>query len=71
MEQNEIYMIRGTDYKQMTIQLLEELDLAQDIGDRKKLVGIKPNLLSHYPSAAGGRAAYISEAAGIFQAGGA
>lgn len=46
MEQNEIYMIRGTDYKQMTIQLLEELDLAQDIGDRKKLVGIKPNLLS-------------------------
>lgn len=46
MEQNEIYMMQGTGYKQMTIELLRGLDLAADIGDRKKRIGLKPNLVA-------------------------
>ncbi len=45
MEKNEIYMVQGTNYKQMTIDLLNALDLASDIGDKKKRIGLKPNLV--------------------------
>lgn len=53
MRQNEIYMIRGTDYKQMAMELLDRLDLAADIGDRSKRVGIKPNLVVAKPASSG------------------
>lgn len=46
MEKNEIYLIQGTNYKQMTIDLLQGLDLASDIGDRNKKIGLKPNLVA-------------------------
>ena len=46
MKDNEVYMICGTQYKQMAIELLETLDLASDIGDRAKRVGLKPNILN-------------------------
>ena len=46
MERNEIYIIHGSDYKEMTVRLLEAADLAGMIGDRKKKVGLKPNLLA-------------------------
>lgn len=38
-------MIQGEDYKQMALQILETADLAEDIGDRQKRIGIKPNIL--------------------------
>lgn len=46
MERNEIYRIQGKDYKEMTIQLLEEADLAALIPDKNACIGIKPNLVS-------------------------
>lgn len=36
MEKNEILVIYGTDYIGMTKEILEEADLAGQIGDRKK-----------------------------------
>ncbi len=46
MKRNDIYMIHGRQYKQMAIELLEAVGLADDIGDREKRIGIKPNLLA-------------------------
>ncbi len=46
MKKNQIYVKCGTDYKEMTKELLRESGLEQLIGDRKKLIGIKPNLVS-------------------------
>lgn len=46
MENNEILVIYGNEYKKMTKELLEEADLAGRIGDRGKRIGIKPNLVS-------------------------
>ena len=43
---NEILVIYGKEYGKMTRRLLEEADLAAQIGDRKKRIGIKPNLVS-------------------------
>lgn len=31
MERNDIYMIQGTNYKEMTMKLLEHIDLADNI----------------------------------------
>lgn len=45
MDKNDIYIIQGEDYKQMAIQILEAAKLAEDIADRKKRIGIKPNIL--------------------------
>ena len=45
MKDNQFYMIHGTDYKQMTIDLLEAADLASEIGNRDAKIGIKPNLV--------------------------
>ncbi len=53
MKNNEIYAIQGTDYKQMTIELLESLDLAEDIGGRSKRIGLKPNLNVAKPASGG------------------
>lgn len=46
MNKNQILIACGTEYKKMTKELLEKSDLAELIGDRKKTIGIKPNLVS-------------------------
>lgn len=46
MEKNQIYIKCGTEYKEMTKELLAECSLAEMIGDRKTRIGIKPNLVS-------------------------
>jgi len=54
MERNEILKIYGTDYKAMTLRLLEEAGLADRIGSKAARIGIKPNLVSPYPAENGG-----------------
>ena len=46
MDKNQIFITSGTEYKRMTKGLLEKADLQSHIGDRKKKIGIKPNLVS-------------------------
>ena len=46
MKKDEIFVIYGTEYKKMTIELLEACKLANMIGDHRKRIGIKPNLVS-------------------------
>lgn len=53
MENNEILVIYGSEYKRMTKELLEEADLAGRIGDPGKRIGIKPNLVSPVPAEEG------------------
>lgn len=45
MNKNQIVMIHGTDFIQMTMKLLEEIHLEQIIGEHSKRVALKPNLL--------------------------
>ena len=45
MEQKDIFVIRGTDYKKMAIRVLEAAKVAEDIGDRRRRIGLKPNLV--------------------------
>ena len=42
MNKNDIFIIHGTDYKDMTIRLLHEAGLAEEIGDREKHIALKP-----------------------------
>ncbi len=46
MKDNEIYMIQGTEYEEMTRQILEKADLAARIPSPSCAIGIKPNLVS-------------------------
>ena len=46
MNKNEIYIKSGTDYKEMTKELLAQCGLASVISDKKMQIGIKPNLVS-------------------------
>lgn len=46
MERNQIYITCGTEYQEMTKELLKECALEELIGDRKKRIAIKPNLVS-------------------------
>lgn len=46
MNDNEILLIHGTDYLEMTKELLEEVFLAERIPDKNSKIGIKPNLVS-------------------------
>lgn len=46
MEQNEIFVIHGTNYKEMTKAILQEADLNGRIPDKSCRIGIKPNLVS-------------------------
>lgn len=46
MNRNEIYIKNGTQYKQMTKELLEQCGLIKQISDVKRQIGIKPNLVS-------------------------
>ncbi|MDO4260801.1 MAG: DUF362 domain-containing protein [Eubacteriales bacterium] len=45
MEKNEILMIHGKDYKEMTKKILAAAGLAEQIGGRDKRIGLKPNLV--------------------------
>ena len=46
MKKNEIYIKSGTEYKEMTKELLEQCDLAEQITSPDRQIGIKPNLVS-------------------------
>ena len=46
MNKNEIYIKSGTQYKEMTKELLAQCDLVSQITDKKIQIGIKPNLVS-------------------------
>lgn len=45
MKQNEILLVHGSDYQAMTVRLLEQADLAAEIGDRNARIALKPNLV--------------------------
>ena len=45
MEKNDIIIIHGTNYKEMSMQVLEKAGLADLIGSRDKSVALKPNLV--------------------------
>ena len=47
---NQIWKLYGTEYKEMTKELLSKTDLAGLIGDRKKRVAIKPNMVVASPA---------------------
>lgn len=38
-------MIYGKNYKEMTKEILTSAKLAEQIGDKKKKIGLKPNLV--------------------------
>ena len=46
MKKNEILVIYGTQYKEITKCLLKEADLAAHIPSKESKIGIKPNLVS-------------------------
>lgn len=66
MKQNEIWKIYGTEYKEITKQLLEETRLAEEIPSKSNLIGIKPNLVSAQP-AQFGATTHPEVAAGIIE----
>lgn len=53
MNQHDIIIIHGTDYKDMARKVLEAADLASDIGDTGKRIGLKPNLVTASPPSHG------------------
>ena len=54
IQKNEIWKIYGTNYKEMTVHLLEQTELAKLAGDRNAVIGIKPNLAVPSPAEYGG-----------------
>ena len=50
IRKNQIWKIYGTEYKTMTMELLEKTDLAALISDRNLRIGIKPNLVCPTPA---------------------
>ena len=54
MKKNEILILYGTEYLELTKKLLEEAQLAEMIGDPEKIIGIKPNLVAPVPAEDGG-----------------
>ncbi len=53
MNKNEINIINGTDYKEMTKALLIESGLCDLIGDKSKRIALKPNLVNASPASEG------------------
>ena len=53
MSRNDFYAVQGEDYKQMAIQILQAAELAADIGDKRKRIGIKPNILAAKTASSG------------------
>ena len=66
MHTNEILIIHGTAYRDMTKQLLEAADLASMIGDSKARIGLKPNLVNASAPSYGGTT-HTELAAGTIQ----
>jgi len=64
MYTNEILVVYGSDISGMAIALARESNLAELIGDRKKRIGIKPNLVTPSP-ASGGATTHPEIAAGL------
>ena len=64
MEKNEILVIYGNDIAAMAGKLAESAGLANLIGDKKKTIGLKPNLVVARP-ASGGATTHPEIAAGI------
>lgn len=46
MNKNDIFIIHGTNYKEMAKQILERADVAAEIGHMDKKIGLKPNLVN-------------------------
>ena len=53
MQKNDILMIHGTDYKEMTKRLLAEADVAGMIKDPAAKIALKPNLVTSNPPSSG------------------
>ena len=53
MKDNQILKIYGTDFKDMTKQLLDEAKLEDRIPNENSRIGIKPNLVSSSPASYG------------------
>jgi len=53
MEKNEILVTYGNDISAMAFRIAQEANLAELIGDRGKLVGLKPNLVVARPASNG------------------
>ena len=53
MEKNEILVTYGSDITKMATELAREANLAGLIGDRKKRIGLKPNLVTNRPASDG------------------
>lgn len=66
MNTNDIYIIHGTAYRDMTKQLLEAADLAGMIGSREKEIALKPNLVNA-SSPSYGATTHTELAAGVIQ----
>jgi len=64
MNKNDILTIYGTDPEEMAKKIAEEANLAGLIGDRNKLIGLKPNLVVARP-ASGGATTHPEIAAGL------
>ncbi len=54
IKKNQIVKIYGTDFKAITVELLENTELEKLIGDRSTRIGIKPNLVVPSPAEYGG-----------------
>lgn len=66
MEKNQIFIKCGTDYKEMTKEILAESKLAEQIGDKTLRIGIKPNMVSpSHPS--NGATTHAEVLAGIIE----
>lgn len=73
MKKNEILILYGTEYLELTKKLLEEAQLAEMIGDSGKIIGIKPNLVAPVPAedgrnnppGSGGRPGSVSQEHGF------
>ena len=66
MNKNDILIIHGTAYRDMTKQLLEAAGLADMIGDRNKKIALKPNLVNA-SSPSYGATTHTELAAGVIQ----
>ncbi len=53
MEKNDILVIQGENYKQMAVQILEAAHLADELRDRGKRIGVKPNILGALKASTG------------------
>ena len=66
MKKNEILIIHGTAYRDMTKQLLEAAHLADMIGSKEKKIALKPNLVNA-SSPSYGATTHTELAAGVIQ----